>query len=117
MNLLERIKLVVEEKSMTISELERRANLGNSSIRKWETTNPKTDKLQSVADVLGVSMDWLLGRTEVRYVSSPNSTIPQIKKFEINDLLETAVTNNGTALSDDEKKSAKEILQLYLKGR
>lgn len=62
MSLLANIKELATAKGMTIAELERKLNLSQGSIRKWDTTNPGIDKVQSVADFFGVSIDELLGR-------------------------------------------------------
>lgn len=64
MSLLANIKELAITKGMTIAELERKLNLSQGSIRKWDTTNPGIDKVQSVADFFGVSIDELLGREE-----------------------------------------------------
>ncbi|MER2010248.1 MAG: helix-turn-helix transcriptional regulator, partial [Psychrobacillus sp.] len=64
MSLLANIKELAIAKGMTIAELERKLNLSQGSIRKWDTTNPGIDKVQSVADFFGVSIDELLGREE-----------------------------------------------------
>lgn len=60
MNLLDRVKELITLRGMTIAELERKANLSNGSIRRWENSFPSADKLQKVAKILGTSMDYLL---------------------------------------------------------
>lgn len=55
-----RIKNLVDEKEMSIAEVERKANLGNGSIRRWDESIPTADKLYRVAEVLGISYEYLL---------------------------------------------------------
>lgn len=66
MGLVERIKLLASEKKMTISELERKTNLGNGTISRWNSRVPGVDKLSKVADYFDVSVDYLLGKTDKR---------------------------------------------------
>lgn len=66
MGLVERIKLLASEKKMTISELERKTNLGNGTISRWDSRVPGVDKLSRVADFFDVSVDYLLGKTDKR---------------------------------------------------
>lgn len=60
MNTLERIQVLANEKGLTIAELERLASLGNGTIRRWKNSLPAADKLHRVAEILGVSVDYLI---------------------------------------------------------
>ena len=62
LTLKKRIELLCEERYMTINALETTLGFGRGTIRKWETQNPSSDKLEQVADYFGVSVDYLLGR-------------------------------------------------------
>lgn len=59
-SILDRIKNLITEKKITVAELERRADLGNGTIRKWDTSLPSADKIQKVARILGVTIDYLI---------------------------------------------------------
>lgn len=59
MNLTTKIKKLCEQNDITIAALERTLNLGNSTIRRWETNSPSVDKLKLVADYFHVSLDEL----------------------------------------------------------
>lgn len=48
------------EKNMSIRKLEREAGLKNGVIGKWKSSSPRVENLQTVASVLGVSVDYLL---------------------------------------------------------
>lgn len=60
MDTLDRIKAIVDSKGMTIAELERKADVGNGTIRNWSKSLPTADKLQRVAKVLGTTLDYLV---------------------------------------------------------
>lgn len=64
--LLERVRLLANEKKMTVAELERKLNFAQGSISKWSKQSPSSERLQKVADFFDVSADYLLGRTEKR---------------------------------------------------
>ena len=40
------------------------AHLGKNTIYSWKTKEPSHNNVQAVADVLGVSVDYLLGNTD-----------------------------------------------------
>jgi len=60
MTLTDKIKHVAEQKGETFASLERLLDFGQGTIRKWDSSNPSSDKLKKVANFLGVSVDWLL---------------------------------------------------------
>ncbi|MGJ8731422.1 helix-turn-helix domain-containing protein [Listeria aquatica] len=64
MTIVKRIKKLCESRNITIAELERRTDLKNSTIYRWDTNKPSIDKIQKVADYFDVSTDYLLGRTD-----------------------------------------------------
>lgn len=66
MSLVQKIKMLCDEKKISIAELERKLDFANSSIRKWDERTPGVDKIQKVADYFDVSTDYLLGRTDKR---------------------------------------------------
>lgn len=59
-NIYTRIKEISDIKQMPISELERKADIGSGTIRRWNESMPTADKLQRVAKVLRVDMEYLL---------------------------------------------------------
>lgn len=64
--LYHRIKELCLQKGITISRLESDLGFGNSSIKKWEKTcSPSVDKIVKVASYFDVSVDFLLGRTDL----------------------------------------------------
>ncbi|MEN3133311.1 helix-turn-helix domain-containing protein [Bacillus albus] len=62
MSIVKKIKDLCAKKKMTIAELERRLDFGNSTIRKWDDRSPSSERLSIVADYFNVSTDYLLGR-------------------------------------------------------
>lgn len=64
--LYQRVKELCARKEITITKLEMDLGFGNSSIKKWESiSSPSVDKVIKVANYFNVSVDYLLGRTDV----------------------------------------------------
>lgn len=62
MNLRDRIRILAKEKGMSLPNLESKLGFGNGTIVRWDKASPTAEKLEKVADELGVSTDYLLGR-------------------------------------------------------
>lgn len=62
--IFDRISTLCEENHITIAALERACSFGNATIRSWRTSSPGVDKLKSVADYFGVTIDELLREPE-----------------------------------------------------
>ena len=56
----EKIKVLCNEKGISICALEKAAGLGNGTIRGWKNSSPTIDKLQAVAKVLEVKVNKLI---------------------------------------------------------
>lgn len=87
MTVYERIRILAQEKKMSIAELERTLNLSNGIISKWNKVNPNSGPLSKVADYFNVSTDYLLGRSDApNRTSSSNDAIGQelITHFRLN---------------------------------
>lgn len=62
----ERIKELCQSNGITIAELERELGFSNSTIRKWGQVSPSVDKIIKVANRFDVSVDYLLGMSDVK---------------------------------------------------
>lgn len=64
--LYQRIRTLCERDGISISKLESELGFGNSSIKKWERiSSPSVDKIIKIAGYFDVSVDYLLGRTDI----------------------------------------------------
>lgn len=64
MGLYETIKKVASEKGKSINKMEKDLGFARSSIGKFNTNTPSVDKVQAIANYLGVSLDILVGGEE-----------------------------------------------------
>lgn len=60
MGLYEQIRDVAKNKGYSINRLEKELGFARSSINKFNKNNPGVDKLQQIADLLDVSVDYLM---------------------------------------------------------
>ena len=57
--LYDKIKKIAQEKGISITVLEQKANLGNGTIGKWKNSNPRITNVIAVANALGVKLEEL----------------------------------------------------------
>lgn len=58
----ERIKNLAEANGETLASIEKKLEIGNGTIGRWDVSAPTADRLQAIADYFDVSVDYLLGR-------------------------------------------------------
>lgn len=66
MGLLDKVKELCEERSISQRKLEKDLKLGNGASSKWTKSSPSGELLQKIADYFGVQLDWLNGTSEFR---------------------------------------------------
>lgn len=60
MTLKTRIKELANAKGLSLPNLESELGFGSGTIVKWDKSTPNVDKLQKVANYLGVTIDYLV---------------------------------------------------------
>lgn len=66
MNAKQVIKKLIEEDNniSSVAELERRLDISNGTINKWDRVRPSIEALTKVADFFGVPVDYIIARPE-----------------------------------------------------
>lgn len=64
MTLFDKIKKISKERGYSIAEVERKAGISTNYLYQWRKREPSPKSLASVAKVLGVSVDYLLGKDD-----------------------------------------------------
>ncbi|GGN59535.1 helix-turn-helix domain-containing protein [Oceanobacillus indicireducens] len=116
MSLVERIKMLCNEKKVTFAEVERKVGISNGQIRRWDNSSPKIENVQKVADYFDVSTDYLLGRTDKkRYYDLTEKDEKEVEE-ELQRILNNAETNFGFAAFDGKTPSEtdKEDYEMYV---
>lgn len=62
---LERIKELCDRRNISVSKLESDLGFGVNSIYKWKVSDPRSSMIKKVAEYLGVSVDYLLGSSDI----------------------------------------------------
>ena len=62
----ERFKTLRLNKNLTMVDIAKSLNISKQSVHEWQTrkTAPSIDKFVELADYLGVSLDYLVGRSD-----------------------------------------------------
>ncbi len=100
MTLYEKIQKLCEQNNLTIAELERQAGISRGVIGNWKDKSPSVDRLSKVAKVLNVTIDYLVGLTNVPFS-------PEIKDNGI-----ISIQRARTKMSDKDKEKMDTILRL-----
>ena len=112
MTVFERIKELAKKRGYSLTRLNNEAGLGTNSIYHWRTKSPSTASLKKVADVLGVSVDYLLGNTDEMH-SNKKDDIP-VDLEEVLDKLGPTLRFEGKELTDEQKIKLYEMAKLML---
>lgn len=64
MTTFERVKETAKKQGLSLTDTSIKAGMGEKAIYKWKYNEPSASRLQAVADVLHVSVDYLLGNTD-----------------------------------------------------
>lgn len=120
MNIKDKIKkLLINNKNVSsIAALERASGLSNGTINKWDKATPNMESAKKVADILNVSVDYLLGNTDNPYIKSadePNELTEAVTEV-VNDAINNAQAYNGKAPTESDKKLMTDLLTAWLKS-
>ncbi|MCT0485643.1 helix-turn-helix domain-containing protein [Weissella paramesenteroides] len=110
MTLFERVKIISKKHGFSsLQTLSERAGLSPNVVYGWKTKEPSAKSLQAVADVLGVSVDYLLGNTDDMHANKKADTSSDDLKeyFDEHPVLKF----DGKEIPDAEMKIIKRILE------
>lgn len=105
--LFDRIKETGKKLNLNVKEIAIKAGIGENAIYRWKTSQPSADKLQAVADVLHVSVDYLLGNTDN---PSPKSSV---KPPDLAD--DNLFIYQGKPIPEEDMETLRYILDSYRK--
>lgn len=63
----ERIMKLIEHNKLNVAETERRANLSQGQIRRYNKITPRIDNLFKIATYFNVSLDYLVGLSDIKH--------------------------------------------------
>ena len=109
MTTFERIKEISKQRGLNLKKTATEAGLSENAIYKWKTQTPQSNALQAVADVLGVSVDYLLGNTDEMHSNKKNDNVPVDLDKALSE--EGMAMFDGQPLSDEYKKALLAMLK------
>lgn len=120
MNLLERIKELCKKRSISVSRLEEILEFPSNTIYQWKNRTPGTEKLSLVADYFGVTIDYLLGRTDTPQFTAKNERDVQKMLSEMKDGLTNKHTlayfkNEGEEIDEEDAELLAEALEFVVR--
>ena len=95
-DIAERIKNAAAQNNCKLDDMFAELGISANTLHNMKTSMPKTDTLAKIADYLGVSVDYLLGR------QTKNSTPDDIR---------SAIINRIYAMSDEQAKKLLDLLE------
>lgn len=105
MNIVERIKLLAENRHMTLKQLAIELGFGENSIYRWNKNKPSLTNVEKVADYFNVSSDYLLGRSDE--VTNADNLVAQ-------DEFQQFFKLNTQGMTNEEKEVLKKEWKEYL---
>ncbi|MBJ7626956.1 helix-turn-helix domain-containing protein [Weissella confusa] len=112
MTIFERTKELAKKRGLSLQETAKSAGIGINSIYSWKDKKPSVDRIKAVADVLGVSVDYLLGNTDEMH-SNKKDDMP-VDLEEVLDKLGPTLRFEGKELTDEQKIKLYEMAKLML---
>jgi len=107
MTTLDRIKKISKQRGFSLTKVNDMANLGTNTIYSWKHKEPGINNLKAVANVLHVSVDYLLGKTDDPDVNTKS------KKVDIKDAMQddyTVMSYGGREIPPEELEMIRRIL-------
>lgn len=73
----ERFEQLLKERGISAYRVAKDTKITTSLFSQWKSgkNQPKTSTLQKVADYFGVSLDWLLGNTDIKHLPNENNVV------------------------------------------
>ena len=110
----DRIKELADKQKISLNILEEKLGYSTNYLYSLKKGNPKSDRLQEIADYFNVSTDYLLGRTDNPVISSDLVTTADGRTVDLSNLSERVVLFDGKPLSDEDIDKIAQIIKLSL---
>ena len=108
----DRIKELADKQGISLNILEERLGYSTNYLYSLKKGNPKSDRLQEIADYFSVSTDYLLGRTDNPAIAGGGSEPDDIDK-----IIDRAMFFDGKPLNDDDRRALRGIISGYMNSK
>ena len=114
----DRIKDLATNQGISLNQLEEKLGYSTNTLYGIKKANPKSDRLQEIADYFNVSTDYLLGRTNNPNIANDKEKFYfEGQEVDVEELAATAMRFNGKPLTDKDKKSIQSIIEAFLRSQ
>lgn len=114
----DRIKDLATNQGISLNQLEEKLGYSTNTLYGIKKANPKSDRLQEIADYFNVSTDYLLGRTNNPKIADDQEKFYfEGQEVNVEELAATAMRFNGKPLTDKDKKSIQSIIEAFLRSQ
>ncbi|MCM0595198.1 helix-turn-helix domain-containing protein [Weissella uvarum] len=116
MTLFERTKKISGDRGMSLQKVAEDAGLSKNTIYKWKNNEqqPRRVTVKAVAEVLGVSVDYLLGNTDEMHPKQSNAVTEKIDLRKVDDSeRDDLISAGGRPISDEDWEIIKAVLAKY----
>ena len=114
----DRIKDLATNQGLSLNQLEEKLGYSTNTLYGIKKANPKSDRLQEIADYFNVSTDYLLGRTNNPKIADDREKFYfEGQEVDVEELAGTAMRFNGKPLTDKDKKSIQSIIEAFLRSQ
>ncbi|QOY97087.1 helix-turn-helix transcriptional regulator [Leuconostoc citreum] len=111
MTLFERTKNLSKQRGWNLQTTAEKAGLSQNAIYNWKTKEPSKVSLKSVADVLNVSTEYLLGLTDEMSPISSDKKVADILDDE------TILAFDGMEIAEEDKEKLREYARFIIEQR
>lgn len=123
--LYQRLQQLTKERHQSLSEVSTELGLGENSFYRFKNQRPNSATLEKIADYFDVSVDYLLGRSDIRNMKREVEKYEQFRKLSNEDvsevldfMLDQLSSDNPALLFDGEEldDETRELLISSLKN-
>ncbi|ANZ70339.1 helix-turn-helix domain-containing protein [Pediococcus claussenii] len=111
MTMFDRIKELAKKRGLSLAQLNEKAEFKPNVIYSWKTKTPSVDKVEIVAEKLGVTVDYLLGKAE------KEESVSDSRDMEVEEALNSMRSYQGQPISDEEREVMRGIIKGYLDNK
>ena len=110
MTTFDRVKELADSQKISIAEIEEKLGFGRNSLYSWKKKIPNGASLEKVADYFGVSVDYLLGRTNNKYYGLSGEK----RELSIEQALNSVMSYDGKPMTDNDRDILRGIIEAYM---
>lgn len=107
----DKIKELADKQGISLNTLEERLGYSTNYLYSLKKGNPKSDRLQEIADYFNVSTDYLLGRTDNPRIASDNDDAT----VDLKKAVAGSMAFDGKPLTEDEINYLADVFEAQLK--